>query len=60
MNQVREHKNALYDTNNRLMIVNKTMMAHLRVSLLSMTCHELIAVEARIVLARLNNGIISL
>ena len=60
MNQVREHKNALYDIDNRLMIVNKTMMAHLRVSLLSMTYHELIAVEARIVLARLNNGIISL
>ena len=60
MNQVREHKNALYDIDNRLMIVNKTMMAHLRVSLLSMIYHELIAVEARIVLARLNNGIISL
>ena len=58
MNQVREHKNALYDIDNRLMIVNKTMMAHLRVSLLSMTYHELIAVEARIVLARLNNEII--
>ena len=25
MNQVREHKNALYDIDNRLMIVNKTM-----------------------------------
>ena len=60
MNQVREHKNALYDIDNRLMIVNKTMMAHLKLSLLSMTYHELIAVEARIVLARLNNGIISL
>ena len=60
MNQVREHKNALYDIDNRLMIVNKTMMAHLRVSLLSMTYHKLIAVEARIVLVRLNNGIISL
>ena len=60
MNQVREHKNALYDIDNRLMIVNKTMMAHLGVSLLSMTYHELIAVNARIVLARLNNGIISL
>ena len=60
MNQVREHKNALYDIDNRLMIVNKTMMAHLTVSLLSMTYHELIAVEARIMLARLNNGIISL
>ena len=60
MKQVREHKNALYDIDNRLMIVNKTMMAYLRVSLLSMTYHELIVVEARIVLARLNNGIISL
>ena len=60
MNQVREHKNTLYDIDNRLMIVNKTMMAHLKVSFLSMTYHELIAVEARIVLARLNNGIISL
>ena len=45
MNQVREHKNALYNIDNRLVIVNKTMMAHLRVSLLSMTYHELIAVE---------------
>ena len=60
MNQVREHKNALYDIDNRLMIVNKTLMTHIRVSLLSMTYHELIAVEARIVLARLNNGILSL
>ena len=60
MNQVREHKNALYDIDNRLMIVNKTMMTYLRVSLLSMTYHGLIAVKARIVLARLNNRIISL
>ena len=41
MNQVREHKNELYDIDNKLMIVNKTMMAHLRISLLSLTHHEL-------------------
>ena len=60
MTQVREHKNALYDIDNRLMFVNKTLMTHIKVSTLSMTYHELIAVEARIVLSRLNNGIISL
>ena len=42
------------------MFVNKTLMTHIKVSTLSMTYHELIAVEARIVLSRLNNGIISL
>ena len=60
MTQVREHKNALYDIDNRLMFVNKTLMTLIKVSTLSMTYHELIAVEARIVLSRLNNGIISL
>ena len=60
MTQVREHKNALYDIDNRLMFVNKTLMTHIKVSTLPMTYHELIAVEARIVLSRLNNGIISL
>ena len=60
MTQVREHKNALYDIDNRLMFVNKTLMTHIKVSTLSMTYHELISVEARIVLSRLNNGIISL
>ena len=53
MNQVREHKNALYDIDNRLLLVNKTLMTNIKTSMLS-------AVEARIVLARLNNGIIGL
>ena len=60
MNQVREHKNALYDIDNRLLFVNKTLMTNIKTSMLSMTYHELIAVEARIVLARLSNGIIGL
>ena len=40
MTQVREHKNALYDIDNKLMFVNKTLMTHIKVSTLSMTYHE--------------------
>ena len=60
MNQVREHKNALFDRDKRLLFVNQTLMTHIKTLMLSMTYHEIIAVEARIVLARLNNGIIGL
>ena len=60
MNQVRKHRNALYDIDNRLLFVNKTLMTHIKTSMLSMTYHELIAVEARIVLSRLRNGVIGL
>ena len=35
-------------------------MTHIKTSMLSMTYHELIAVEARIVLSRLSNGVIGL
>ena len=60
MNQVREHRNILYDIDNRLLYINKTLMTHIKATKLTLTYHELIAVEARIVLARLNNGIIGL
>ena len=60
MNQVREHRNILYDIDNRLLYINKTLMTHIKASKLTLTYHEIIAVEARIVLARLNNGIIGL
>ena len=60
MNQVREHRNILYDIDNRLLYINKTPMTHTKASKLILTYHEIIAVKARIVLARLNNGIIGL
>ena len=60
MNQVREHKNALYYIDNRLLFVNKTLMTHIKTSMLAMTYQELIAVEARIVLSKLSNGVIGL
>ena len=60
MNQVREHRNILCDIDNRLLYINKTFMTHIKTTKLTLTYHELIAVEARIVLARLNNGIIGL
>ena len=60
MNQVREHRNILYDIDNRLLYINKILMTHIKASKLTLTYHEIIAVEARIVLARLNNGIIGL
>ena len=60
MNQVREHKNILYDIDNRLLYINKTLMTHIKATKLTLTYHESIAVEARIVLARLNNSIIGL
>ena len=60
MNQVREHRNILYDTDNRLLYIDKTLMTHIKAIKLTLIYHELIAVEARIVLARLNNGIIGL
>ena len=40
MNQVRKHRNALYDIDNRLLFVNKTLMTHIKTSMLSMTYHE--------------------
>ena len=60
MNQVRKHRNILYDIDNRLLYINKTLMTHIKASKLTLTYHEFIAVEARIVLAKLNNGIIGL
>ena len=60
MNQVREHRNILYDIDNRLLYINKTLMTHIKATKLTLTYHEIVAVEARIVLARLNNGITGL
>ena len=60
MNQVREHRNILYDIDNRLLYINKTLMTHIKATKLALTYHEIIVVEAGIVLARLNNGIIDL
>ena len=60
MSQVREHRNALYDLDNRLLLVNKTLMTHLTMYEYTMAYHETVAIEARIVLARLTNGIIGL
>ena len=57
MNQVREHINILYDIDNRLLYINKTLVTHIKASKLTLTYQEIIA---RIVLARLNNGIIGL
>ena len=60
MNQVREHRKILYDIDNRLVYINKTLTTHINASKLTLTYHEIIAVEVTIVLARLNNGIIGL
>ena len=60
MIQVREHRNALYDLDNRLLLVNKTLMTHITMYEYTMAYHEIVAIEARIVLARLTNGIIGL
>ena len=60
MSQVKEHRNALYDLDNRLLLVNKTLMTHLTMYEYTMAYHETVAIEARIVLARLTNGIIRL
>ena len=60
MNQVREHRNAMYDLDNRLLLVNKTLMTHVTAYEYSMAYHETVATEARIVLARLTNGLIGL
>ena len=60
MNQVKEHRNILYDIDNRLLYINKTLMTYIKATKLTLTYHELIAVEARIVLVRLNIGIIGL
>ena len=49
MNQVSEHRNILYDIDNRLLYINKTLMTHIKASNLTLTYHEIIAVEARIV-----------
>ena len=51
MNQVREHRNALYDLDNRLLFVNKTLMSHIRLSEYAMVYHETVVIEERIVLA---------
>ena len=60
MSQVKEHRNVLYDLDNRLSFVNKTLMTHLTMYEYTMAYHETVAIEARIVLARLTNGIIGL
>ena len=48
MNQVREYRNILYDIDNSLLYINKTLMTHIKETKLTLTYHELIAVEARI------------
>ena len=39
MNQAREHRNILYDIDNRLLYINKTLMTHIKASKLTLTYH---------------------